>query len=113
VKEEGDLSPSEVIEAHQKRLESMDVIPDDMTILEMAEAIARGKIKPSQMQMRMLIELLPYYAPKLSAVAHAALSGSDFATMLDRALKRSMSGMPPSALPSPKVIEGEQVEGEG
>ena len=47
----------------------VDPIPDDISITELAEDVVRGKRKRSQPQMRMLIELLPYYAPKLTAVA--------------------------------------------
>jgi len=44
-----------------------EVIPDDISITELAEQVVRGKIRLSQPQMRMLIELLPYYAPKLTS----------------------------------------------
>jgi hypothetical protein len=37
----------------------------------------------------MLIELLPYYAPKLTAIAVGALNGQDFYNRLDRAIERS------------------------
>ena len=47
----------------------VDPIPDHISITELAEDVVRGKRKLSQPQMRMLIELLPYYAPKLTAVA--------------------------------------------
>jgi hypothetical protein len=47
----------------------LEPIPDDIPITELAEQVVRGKVKLSRSQMRMLIELLPYYAPKLTAVA--------------------------------------------
>jgi len=37
----------------------------------------------------MLIELLPFHLPKLSAVALGRLTGEDFATRLDRAVEAS------------------------
>jgi hypothetical protein len=37
----------------------------------------------------MLIELLPYYAPKLTAIAVGALNGQDFYNRLDWAIERS------------------------
>src|SRR6516165_7909716 len=64
-------------------------IPDDISMTELAEDVVRGKRKLSRPQMRMLIELLPYYAPKLTAVAVGYLKGQDFYTRLDRAVDRS------------------------
>jgi len=64
-------------------------IPDDIPILELAEQVVRGKRKLSREQMRMLIELLPYYAPKLTAIAVGTLNRQDFYTRLDRAVERS------------------------
>ena len=84
------------IEAEQRQQVS-ELIPDDIPILELAEQVARGKRKISREQMRMLIELLPYYAPKLTAVAIGTLDGQDFYTKLDRAIERSQRA---------KVIEG-------
>jgi len=64
-------------------------IPDDIPILELAEQVVRGKRKLSREQMRMLIELLPYYEPKLTAIAVGALNGQDFYNRLERAILRS------------------------
>jgi|SRR6516165_9741466 len=64
-------------------------IPDDIPILELAEQVVRGKRKLSREQMRTLIELLPYYAPKLTAIAVGALNGQDFYNRLERAILRS------------------------
>src|SRR5215831_10665071 len=83
------LSPMELIEAHQKRLDDAQRIPDDVPLLEIADMVVRGKVKLSQQQARVLIELLPYHAPKLTAVATAALDGHSFADLLDRAIERS------------------------
>ena len=66
-----------------------EVIPDNISITELAEQVVRGKIRLSQPQMRMLIELLPYYAPKLTAVAVGWQKGEDFYTRLDRAVEAS------------------------
>jgi hypothetical protein len=64
-------------------------ISDDIPLIDLAEQVVRGKVKLSRPQMRMLIELLPYYAPKLTAVAVGYLKGQDFYTRLDRAVDRS------------------------
>jgi hypothetical protein len=55
----------------------------------LAEQVARGKRKVSPQQMRILIELLPYYAPKLTAIAVGHLTANTFAERLDRAVDRS------------------------
>ena len=63
-------------------------IPDDIPLIELADMVVRGKVKLSPPQQRMLIEMLPFVAPKLTAVAH--LSEADtFATRLERCLERS------------------------
>src|SRR5262249_25601009 len=79
------------------------VIPDDIPLLELADSVVRGKLKLSQPQMRLLIELLPYHAPKLTAVATAALDGHSFADLLDRAIDRSECSKQP--LPPRKMID--------
>jgi len=48
------------IEAEQRQSAS-DLIPDDIPIPELAEQVVRGKVKLTAQQMRMLVELLPYY----------------------------------------------------
>jgi len=63
-----------------------DAIPDNIPLMELAEMVVRGKVRLSPQQQRMLIELLPFIAPKLSAVAN--VQGQDFATLLDRRLER-------------------------
>ena len=66
-----------------------ETIPDDLSLLELADQVVRGKIKLSAQQMRMLIEMLPYVAPKLLAVGHGSIHDMGFASRLDRALARS------------------------
>jgi hypothetical protein len=56
---------------------------------ELAEMVMRGEVKLTPQKMRAMIELLPFHAPKLSAVAHGALNSQDFASKLDRAIERS------------------------
>jgi hypothetical protein len=62
------------------------VIPDDISLPAIADEVVRGKRTLSRDQMRLLIELLPYHLPKLSATAHVRL---DFAGELERALERA------------------------
>ena len=81
-------------------------IPDDIPLEEIADRVVRGKLKLSPPQMRLLIELLPYYRPKLTAVATAALDGNSFGELLDRAIARQER----AKQPPPKMIEGNAVE---
>ncbi len=64
-------------------------IPDDVPLPELAEQVVRGKVKLGRDQMRMLIELLPYLRPKLTAVALGHLTSEDFYSRLERAINRS------------------------
>ena len=63
---------------------SVGVMPRGTTISR-----GYGKRVLSPPQMRMLIELLPYYAPKLTAVAVGWQKGEDFYSRLDRAVEAS------------------------
>ena len=76
------------IEAEQRQQMS-ELIPDNIPLPELAEQVVRGKVKLTPMQQRMLIELLPFYMPKLSAVGVGYLSNDTFAERLDRAIARS------------------------
>jgi len=66
-----------------------EVIPDDIPLMELADRVIRGKIRLSPPQQRMLIEMLPYIAPKLSATAIATMDDKTFAEALERAIERS------------------------
>jgi hypothetical protein len=92
------LAVLDKIEAQQAKREGA-LIPDEMTVVELADAAVRGKVKLSAQQMRLLIELLPYHMPKLSAVALGHFEGSDFTGKLERAISRSA-----------KVIEGKVLQ---
>ena len=63
--------------------------------------VVRGEVKLSQSQLRMLIELLPFHLPKLSAVAVGRLTGESFAERLDRAVEASNRA---------KLIEGRVID---
>ena len=79
----------------------VEPIPDDVPLPELAEQVVRGKVKLSPPQMRMLIELLPFHMPKLSAVGVGYLTNNTFAERLDRAIDRSARA---------RLIEGHAVE---
>ena len=71
-----------------------EVIPDDIPLMELADRVVRGKVQLSPQQQRMLIEMLPYIAPKLSATANVLLDGKSFAEALDRCIERSKQPVP-------------------
>jgi hypothetical protein len=59
-----------------------------------AEPRRACEVKLSPQQIRAMIELLPFHAPKLSVVGVSHLTGQDFASALDRAIQRSHGGPP-------------------
>jgi hypothetical protein len=76
------------IEAEQRQSTVCD-IPDNIPLSELAEQVVRGKVKLSPPQLRMLIELLPFHLPKLSAVGVGFMTNDTFAERLDRAIDAS------------------------
>ena len=79
-----------LVDLSVRTVEPDDTIPDNISITELAEDVVRGKRKLSQPQMRMLIELLPYYAPKLAAIADLRTRDDrDFAVKLEKAIHAS------------------------
>ena len=60
-------------------------------------------MKLTAQQMRMLVEILPFYMPKLSSVAVGHFNGEDFAERLERAINRSNGA---------KLIEGHAIRDE-
>jgi hypothetical protein len=87
------------IEAQQQQQLS-SVIPDDIPLEEIADRVVRGRLKLSPPQMRLLIELLPYHRPKLTAVAVGVMNGDSFVAQLDRAIERQERAKQP-----PKMID--------
>ena len=82
-------TPAELIEAHRRRLEAQQEIPEGISAHELLQMEYRGQIILTPAQRRSAIECLPYETPKLTAVALTAMSGADFAARLDRAIARS------------------------
>ena len=94
---------SELVDLSVKIVEPEQTIPDNIPLAELAEQVVRGKVKLSPPQLRMLIELLPFHMPKLSAVGVGYLTSNTFAERLDRAIDRSERA---------KVIEGHAIRDE-
>jgi hypothetical protein len=91
--EDGLSKLNEVLDRIEAQDAGLHTIPDDIPLMEIADRVVRGKLKLSREQMRLLIELLPYHAPKLMAVAN--VTEGSFAKLLDAAIARSQ----------PKLIE--------
>lgn len=92
------------LEKLEAKAQERTLIPDNVSVIDLADAVVRGKAKLSPQQMRLLIELLPYHLPKPSAVAVGHFTGTDFAARLDRAIQRPAAGAPL------KLIEAQVVE---
>lgn len=73
----------------------------DVTPLEFLRAVYCNDQLPLSVRMRAAVEAAPYVHPKLSAVAVGHMTGSDFASALDRAIERSRA--------QPKLIEAKKI----
>jgi hypothetical protein len=62
----------------------LTIIPKEVVLSEGCD-----KVKLTPAQQRMLIELLPFHMPKLSAVGVGYLTNDTFAERLERAIERS------------------------
>ena len=86
--------------------DELPTIPDNIPLEEIADEVVRGKRTLSRDQMRLLIELLPYYLSKRPTSHHFNLN---FAEQLEKELRCiERSGITP--LPAPKVIEAQPVQ---
>ena len=75
--------------------------------LEGLQAVYRNPSLPLQMRIRAMIAALPFETPKLAVTA--TVSEHDFATLLDRRLKR-IEEMKAKAIEATPVIDGEKVD---
>jgi hypothetical protein len=93
--------------------EEQHELPKNIQALELLRMVYRGEIELPPQQFRAACEALPFENPKLGAVATTALNGKDFATMLEKAIKRSsMTAEEPREAKQLRLIEGgkEQIE---
>ena len=81
--------------------------PEGETSLQLLQAIYKNRKQPLNARVRCAIEALPFENPKVSAVAVSHMNGQDFASALERAIRRSKS---PLVLNAPAVIEHEPSE---
>src|SRR5215471_8496093 len=82
-------------------------IPADGISLDLLRAVYRNNQLPLTTRMRAAMAALPFEVPKLAVTA--VVSEQDFATLLDRRLKR-IEEMKAKAIEGTPVIDGEKVD---
>jgi hypothetical protein len=82
-------------------------IPADGISLDLLKAVYRNNQLPLTTRMRAAIAALPFEVPKLAVTA--VVLEQDFATLLDRRLKR-IEEMKASAIEATPVIDGDKVD---
>src|SRR6516164_5800076 len=82
-------------------------IPAHGITLDLLRAVYRNNQLPLTTRMRAAIAALPFEVPKLAVTA--VVSEQDFATVLDRRLKR-IEEMKANAIEATPVIDGEKVD---
>jgi len=98
------LTPAELIEAHQKRLDVPELIsedgPEGETSLQLLQNVYRNRKQPLNVRVRCAVEALAHEYPRVSAVAVSHMNGQDFASALERAIERRKKPLP---LPAPTI----------
>jgi len=92
--------------------EQVELAPGE-TSLDFMQKIYRDPRQPMQRRMRAAEYALQFEHPKLGVMATTALNGTDFASLLERAIQRS--GMTPEQLREGrplKLIEGGKANGQ-
>jgi hypothetical protein len=103
-------SPAELIEAHERRVEEINVdedlieLAEGETSLDFLRKVYRSARQPMSRRMRAAIEALQHEHPRLQAIATTNMIGKDFAAALERAIQRSLAGKPT------KLIEAQAIE---
>jgi hypothetical protein len=80
---------------------------EPVTALQLLQSVYRNPTVGMTTRMRAAMACLPFEVPKLAVTA--VLSEQDFATVLDRRLKR-IEEMKPNAIEATPVINGEKVD---
>jgi hypothetical protein len=83
--------------------EQIELAPDE-TSLDFLRKVYRSVRQPMSRRMRAAIEALQHEHPRLQATATTNISGQDFASVLERAIQRSLAGKPI------KLIEARAIE---
>jgi hypothetical protein len=64
-------------------------LPKNIRALQLLQMVYRGEIELTSQQFRAAKEALPFEEPKLGAMAVGSMSGQDFASLLERAIRAS------------------------
>jgi hypothetical protein len=85
------MSDQELVDMRSYRTLDGEVLtlPKDTRALQLLQMAYRGEIELTSQQFRAAKEALPFEEPKLGAIAVGSMSGQDFATLLDRAIRAS------------------------
>jgi|SRR5690242_14100124 hypothetical protein len=84
------MSDLELVDLTSYRtLDEDTALPKNVRALELLQMAYRGEIELTSQQFRAAKEALPFEEPKLGAMAVGSISGQDFASLLDRAIRAS------------------------
>ena len=83
------LTPAELIEAHEQRLDAERLLPKDVRALELLQMEYRGEVELTHKQHDAAKACLQFETPKLGVIATTNMTSEDFGAMLDRAIARS------------------------
>ena len=86
-------------------------LPEGCTARQFLGMVMRGEIDPPPKQINAAKVLIEYEEAKLSAVAMGHFDGTDFASMLERAIERSKASYVPRALPAPEQHPASELKG--
>ena len=86
--------------------ENVEIGPNEIS-LDLLRAVYRANYLPLSTRMRAAISALPHEVPRLAVTA--VVSEQDFATVLDRRLKR-IEEMKANAIEATPLIDGEKVD---
>jgi hypothetical protein len=90
----------------EKKQQEIEISADGIS-LDLLRAVYRSNQLPLTTRMRAAIAALPFESPKLAVTA--VVSEQDFATVLDRRLKR-IEEMKANAIEATPVIDGEKAD---
>jgi hypothetical protein len=104
--EGGSKKPDGWVLDYGAKLQKREPIPEELSYDQIADEVIRGKRTLSPQQMRLLIEIYPYFRPKLTAVATTVMDGQSFGELLDKAIQRvERAKLPPPIDLTPEPVE--------
>jgi hypothetical protein len=83
------MSVERMLERIEAQMQASPLGPKGIRALQLLQMAYRGEIELTPQQFAAAKEALPFEEPKLGAMAVGSISGQDFATLLDRAIRAS------------------------